>query len=307
MRFDYITMTEALGGDATRAAAPFDADDRRPRRAPSTRSERDTDLVCLVDAASARALRRRTGARPTSTSTSAGGTSSASSARRARARRRCCGSSLGALAPSAGAVHAATGPARRLRAAGRDRQLELPGDGRRVRAHGARPPAAAAVGAAGASGPRSAAVLERLGIAELGAAPHPRAVGRPAAARVPRPGAAAASPTCCCSTSRRRASTSRTRHEVLHLLDDLNARRARDRAHDPRPQRHRRPPAAPRVPEPPGDRRRAPRAACSRREVLERTYGAPHARCSSTPACPSSSTPLDAAHATVAAAAGGAA
>ena len=40
-----------------------------------------------------------------------------------------------------------------------------------------------------------------------GRPPHPRAVGRPAAARLPRPGAAAAGPTCCSSTSRPPAST----------------------------------------------------------------------------------------------------
>ena len=51
----------------------------------------------------------------------------------------------------------------------------------------------------------------------------------------------------------------RTRHEMLHLLEDLHARRPRDRPHHPRPQRHRRAPAAPRLPQPHGHRARPPR------------------------------------------------
>ena len=111
----------------------------------------------------------------------------------------------------------------RLRAAGRDRGLELPGHGRGVRADGAARAAARCRGRAGPSGARSTTCSSGSGIGELGRPPHPRAVGRPAAAGVPRPRAAAPSPTCCCSTSRPRASTSRIRHEILHLLDDLNA------------------------------------------------------------------------------------
>ena len=77
----------------------------------------------------------------------------------------------------------------------------------------------------------------------------------------------------------------RPRHEVLHLLDDLNADGLADRAHHPRPQRHRRPPAAPRLPQPRGDRRRAARARCS----PPRSSSAPTARrwrCSSTAGMP---------------------
>ena len=49
----------------------------------------------------------------------------------------------------------------------------------------------------------------------------------------------------------------RIRHELLHLLAELRGAGALDRAHDARPQRHGDAPAAARLPQPHGARRRA--------------------------------------------------
>ena len=99
-----------------------------------------------------------------------------------------------------------TRPARRLRPPGRHRELVVPGDGRRVRAHGPRPrasPAVAQRGRAGRGGGGARAPRHR----RAGRPPHPRPVGRPAAAGVHRPRPARPARSCCCSTNRRRAST----------------------------------------------------------------------------------------------------
>ena len=92
------------------------------------------------------------------------------------------------------------------------------------------------------------------GIGDLAAPPHPRAVGRPAAAGVHRPRPARRARPAAdgrADVGRRRAHPPRGAPPARRPA----RRRAGDRAHDPRPQRDRRPPAAPRVPQHDGDRR----------------------------------------------------
>ena len=102
MRFDYVTMTEALGGDAAALRGVRRAG-RRPRRG---------GLPAVTDAAesdrASRASRCRygaeLGARRRRPRIEHGRSSSASSGRPARARRRCCAALIGTMAPSAGVV-----------------------------------------------------------------------------------------------------------------------------------------------------------------------------------------------------------
>ena len=147
--------------------------------------------------------------------------------------------------------------ARRLRAAGRDGQLELSGHRRRVRDDGSLAGAACCRGRAPRSAPRSR--RSSPGWGSRGSPSATSASSRAASSsgcssRAP----CSAAPSCCCSTSPPPGVDVRLRHEVLHLLDDLNAAGRGDRAHHPRPQRHRRAPAAAGLPQPRGDRRRAP-------------------------------------------------
>ena len=65
-----------------------------------------------------------------------------------------------------------------------------------------------------------------------------------------------------------------TRHEVLHLLDDLNRDGPRDRADHARPQRHGRPPAAPGRACTGGSSPTGPPEEVIVPDVLERTFGA---------------------------------
>ena len=66
------------------------------------------------------------------------------------------------------------------------------------------------------------AVLERLGIGGAGRAPHPRALGRPAAARLRR-ARAARRPDLLLLDEPTSGVDARIRHELLHLLGELNA------------------------------------------------------------------------------------
>ena len=100
-----------------------------------------------------------------------------------------CGSSPASSRPPAGSVTRRPGFASGTSHA-RDRRLELSGHGRRVRAHGATQPPRRAMGQPRREGRRGRrARAARYRGAEQ--APHPRAVRRSAAARVPRAGAAA--------------------------------------------------------------------------------------------------------------------
>ena len=65
-------------------------------------------------------------------------------------------------------------------------------------------------------------LLERLGIGGLGRPPHPRAVGRPAAARLPGPGADRASRRLLLLDEPTSGVDLKTRDDILHLLADLN-------------------------------------------------------------------------------------
>ena len=268
MHFDYVTMTEALGGDAT-ALKAFDAAQRRARHG------RVPAVSRRARAGPARRrhlpLRQRAGARRRRPGDHARG--EFIGRRRPvglRARRRCCGCCSARSDPVAGQRRrGATGLRVGYVPAGRDRQLELPGHGRRVRAHGPRARRAPAVGEPGRAGARSRRCSTRLGIGDLGRPPHPRALRRPAAARLHRPRAARrARP-----AAARRADLGRRRAHPPR--DPAPARRPQrdgpgDRAHDPRPQRDRRAPAAPRLPQP-----RRSSAAGPPREVL--TAGRPRA------------------------------
>ena len=207
MRFDYVTMTEALGGDAT-ALQAFDAARRRPGRG---------GLPAVSRAAtSVDALRRRRRA----------ATAREPRARRRRPRDREPAQFIGIVGPSgsgkttllrailgivrAGAGHASTGaPGLRV---GYVPQVETVNWNFPVtvgecvlmaRTRGRLLPWASR----GRARARSRPMLDRLGIGGLAEPPHPRALGRPAAAGLHRPRAARAGPSCCCWTSRPRAST----------------------------------------------------------------------------------------------------
>ena len=167
--------------------------------------------------------RRRAGAASTSTSPSRPGAFLGVVGPSGSGKTHPAAGVMGTMRPAAGAVYRAAGPARRLRAPGRDGELGLPGHRRRVRAHGPHRADVACRGRAGPSGPRSTEVLERLGIADLGGR-HIRELSGGQQQRVflarallRRPAAAAARRA---DLRRRRRST---RHEVLHLLDELNA------------------------------------------------------------------------------------
>ena len=183
MRFDYVTMVEALGGDAVCAEGVR----RPPRRA----RPRGVPAVSDARSSGSKASPARTRAAPVLARRrprrSAPASSSASWVRPGRARRRCCASSRARSARRRAACRAAPRSAPRLRAAGRDGQLELPGHRRRVRAHGARQRPAAALGQSRPSAPAVSEVLDAPRHRRAGRPPHPRALGRPAAARVHRP------------------------------------------------------------------------------------------------------------------------
>ena len=219
MRFDYVTMTEALGGDAV-GARGVRGPQRRSRRggvpAMSDRRRRwsrldardvlryggtpvlvDVDLVVV-----GRAVHRHRRTVRVGQDHAAEG---AARHRRHRSRARST---------------AAAEPAHRLRAAGRDGDWNFPVTvaecvlmartrGRvlpwRSRAEQAEVDAGA--DAARHRGPRRP--------------PHPRAVRRPAAAGVHRPGAARR-PELLLMDEPTSGVDVRTRHEVLHLLDDLH-------------------------------------------------------------------------------------
>ena len=202
MRFDYVTMTEALGGDAA-ALDALDLTADRPRRGASTRSERPVPRRVLLAASTA--SRAATARDPVLDDVDLDVGAGRLPRRRGPVRR-------GQDHPAAGAArrrsaHRRVGVERRpgLRV-GYVPQVEtvdwsFPVTVGRVRAAWPAPRPPAARGRPPPSGRDAAAVLDRLGIGDLGRPPHPRAVRRPAAAGVPGPGPAAASPTCCCSTS----------------------------------------------------------------------------------------------------------
>ena len=276
MRFDYVTMTDGLGGDAVGAARPS-------RSATSPRTRRRT---------------RSDRPRPTSTELV-----------RARAASPCAYGGAPVLADvdlriAAGAVHrdrrtvrlgqddAAAGAARH--ASGRSPARSTAAPGLRVgyvpqvetvnwnfpvtvtecvlMARTARP--ASARGAAGPSGAEVDDVLERLGIGDL-ADRHIRELSGGQQQRVFIARALLGRPQLLLLDEPTSGVDVRTRHEMLHLLGDLQRRRPRDRAHHPRPQRHRRPPAPPRLPQHARSSAPARPRTVLTADVLERTYGAP--------------------------------
>ena len=221
MRFDYITMTEALGGDAVRARGVRRCATSPPTR-PSTRNDAAPPGAELVR------LDRVT---------CAYGGDAGAGRRRPRHHGRAVHRHRRAV--RVGQDHAAAGPARH--GAARRRVGRTAGDGLRV---GYVPQVetvnwsfpvtvAECVLMARTRGPGPA-------VAQPGRARRGRRDPRPPRHRATWPAATSAScpaasssgcsspgpcsagPTCCSWTSRRRASTSRTRHEVLHLLDDLH-------------------------------------------------------------------------------------
>ena len=125
MRFDYVTMTEALGGDARRAEA-FEPGDVAPdtARVPAVTQRRPRAAVELAG------VDLRYAAEPVLADVDL-------TVARARVRRHRRAVGLGQddaaardrrqLAPGARQVTPARGPADRLRPAGRDGRLELPG------------------------------------------------------------------------------------------------------------------------------------------------------------------------------------
>ncbi len=283
MQFDYVTMTD--GARRRRVGARgVRGRERRPRHGGVPAMSRDR--ACRAARARRRHLRLRhdAGARRRRPDDRAPASSSASSGRRARARRRCCGSCSAASRPVA--RHRSTRrPGLRI---GYVPQVEtinwsFPVTVARVRADGAHQRPAAAVARARAEraevGRRA-----RRGSASATSPTATSASSRAASSSgCSSPARCSASPTCCCSTSRRRASTCDPPRGPAPARRPQR-RRAGDRAHDPRPQRHRRAPAAPRLPQHAGDRRgRAARGAHA-----GRSSSAPTARgwrCSSTPAC----------------------
>ena len=113
---------------------------------------------------------------------------------------------LGTLQPAAGRVVRRAGPAGRLRAPGRDGQLELPGHREPVRADGPRAAGACALGEPRRArrGGRGA----RRGSASASSASATSASCRAASSSAcSSPARSCSGPSCCCSTSRPRAST----------------------------------------------------------------------------------------------------
>ena len=122
MLFDYITMTEALGGDAVGARGRRGAQ-RRPRRGASTRSERARVRRARAARPARRRhvrLRRRLPCSPTSTCAIAAGQFTGIVGPSGSGKTTLLRVLLGTVGPIAGTVAPPAGTARRLRAAGRD-------------------------------------------------------------------------------------------------------------------------------------------------------------------------------------------
>ena len=246
MRFDYVTMTEAIGGDATRAeglrgratshrtrrTTRSEARGRRPPRALPTR--RLDGVTCHYGAAircssdvtlerRSRAVHRRR------------------RVRRARARRRCCARSRARSGRAPAAVDRRPG----LRV-GYVPQVETVNWSF---------PVTVGECVLMARHARALAAVDELGRARRGRgraraarprgtrqAPHPRALGRPAAARLHRARIAPAPR----APAARRAHVGRRREAPARGPPPARRperRRRRDRPHHPRSQRHRRPSA----------------------------------------------------------------
>ena len=182
-------MTEALGGDAS-ALQAFDAGRRgtRHRGLPAMTADDRRPCSIRLDGVTL-PLRRRAVLVDVDLAIDAGaftgivGPSGSGKTTLLRAL-------LGTLAPSHGRDRRRDGLRDRLRAPGRDGQLELPGHRGRVRADGAAWTGGCCPWPSRRRTARGGRGARRLGIGGPRRPAHPRAVGRPAAAGVHRPRAA---------------------------------------------------------------------------------------------------------------------